>query len=142
MFRIEAVQSLLPPSPEYAAGSIAAAAVAFISYVSNFAVLVLGVPLPVVMAAVAGACLARAYGSPMSFGSAAFVTMLWAAIGCALAPLTRILLQGGLSKLNVDVPLSTGVLAGIAAVVSASPLWWPVVWPFIRSRFGKKDDNG
>lgn len=142
MWRIEDASHLVPANPEYAVGWIAATIAAFITYLSNVAVQLLGVPLPVVMSAVAGACLARAYGEPLPFGKAVFRTMLWAAFASFVAPLLKVVLQSVLKKLvDPDIVLPNGALAGIAGILASAPLWAPVVWPWVKSLLPGKSNG-
>lgn len=117
-----------------AAGSVGGAAV----MLGDFALQVLGVPLPVVVASAAGAGLARSFMEPVSFIRALFLTGLWTVIGCAGAPLGQAvgpaLVQ---ALLNRDVILPANTLAALGAIISSCPWWGPRLWPMIAARFGK-----
>lgn len=117
-----------------AAGSVGAA----LAMAGEVAMQVLGVPLPVVMGSAAGAGIARSLMDPVGFVRALFVTAAWTVAGCVGAPLAQVGAQAGLSKLGVEIALTTNVLAGLAALVAALPWWAPKVWPLVQAKFGAK----
>lgn len=115
-------------------GAAAGAVGTALSFLSEVAVQLLGVPLPVVMASAAGAGLARALGEEMAFTRALLMSSVWTVLGCVGAPLVQALIPSlpGLSS----AALPPNALAGVAAVVASAPWWWPKVLPAIQARFG------
>lgn len=95
---------------------------AILTALSDIAIQVFGVPLPVLLAAAAGAFLARSYLPSVGTVRALGGSTVWTVVGCALAPIIPAIA----GKFGLEVP--TGALAGSALVVSAgAPLLWPVV---------------
>lgn len=119
-------------------GALLGAIAGALSFLSEVAMQLLGVPLPVVIASSAAAGMARAFGAPMGFFRACGVTAGWTVLGCVCAPGAQALLPAvaqlvpGLGA----VVLPANALAFVAAVVSSAPWWWPKVWPLIQARFG------
>ena len=95
---------------------------AWLSVVGDVALQLLGVPLPVVMAAVGGSLLARSYLPTLTFWAALGRSALWMVIGCVGAQ--------GLSAV-VAVTGSTpavGLLGILALAISGlGPKAWPVL---------------
>lgn len=89
----------------------------------------LGVPLPVVLAAIAGAMLARAYLEPIGFFKAAARVIGWVIVGCTLAPFA----QAIFGKL-LGAALPTNALAGMAAIVASAEAL-PMLLRWLRSEF-------
>lgn len=89
----------------------------------------LGVPLPAVMAAMAGALLARAYLPSVGFFNALARVTGWVILGCAFAPLA----QAIAAKLLGNA-LPAGVQAGLAAIVAAAEAW-PLLIAWVRQEF-------
>jgi len=121
-----------------AAGSVGAAAV----MVGDFALQLLGVPLPVVIGSAAGAGLARSFMEPVGFLRALVLTVAWTLIGCVGAPLAHAVGPAvALAVFNREVVLPAGVLAGLGAAIASSPCWMPKLWPAIAAKLGlgKKD---
>lgn len=117
-----------------AAGSVGTA----LAMAGELATQLLGVPLPVVMGAAAGAGIARSLMDPVGFVRALLVTGAWTIAGCVGAPLA----QAGLGKAGLELALTPNVLAGLAALVAASPFWVPRVWPFAQAWLTKKTGGG
>lgn len=110
------------------AGSLGTAA----AMVGDLATHVLGVPLPVVLGAAAGAGLARSLVDATGFFRALTVSAAWTVAGCTGAPLVQSLAPIAAAKLfDSQLVLPTNALAGIALLISSSPLWWPKVWPMV-----------
>jgi hypothetical protein len=106
-----------------AVGGAAAAASGWMSTVGNVAVQLVGVPLPVVIAALAGALLARVYLPPLPFGAALLRAFLWLLVGCIGS-------QGVAEIITVTASISVpvGLLGGLAMLVSGlGPKLWPVL---------------
>lgn len=112
-------------APAAAAGTGAAA---FITALADVSTQLLGVPLPVVLAACAGAFVARSYASSaeQGFASAALATLGWALAGCVLAPLASWALEQAFSG-----KLPTNAMAGLALIVAAG---LPMALPIIREK--------
>lgn len=89
----------------------------------------LGVPLPVVLAAVAGASVARAYLPSLGFWKSSARVVGWVALGCFLTPLARLVVA---KVLGNDIP--TNALAGVAAIL-ASAEGWPLMIGYLRREF-------
>lgn len=115
-------------------GAAAGAATAALSILGDITMQVLGVPLPVMMGAAAGAAVARSVLLPVGFLRAALMTGLWTVIGCSGAPVAQALLKAGALGITLDLP--TNALSGIAAGLAAAPWWWQFVWPAIQRRLG------
>lgn len=103
------------------AQSSAAAAVAtgsgvgaVLSAIGEVTVAILGVPLPVVLAASTGAWIARSYAPAANFVPALLATLGWTIAGCVLAPLGKALVKHYVPGLD----LPTNALAGLALVVA------------------------
>lgn len=86
----------------------------------------LGVPLPVVLAAMTGAWFARSLAPAANFISALFRTMGWTIVGCVLAPLGQFSVKHFWSA---DLP--TAALAGLALIISGG---LPMVLPIIQQK--------
>lgn len=114
-----------------AAGMVAAAsgAGAVATSIGEVTTPLLGVPLPVVLAAIAGAMLARAYLEPIGFFKSAGRVLGWVVLGCALAPLVQAI---GSKLLGGALP--TNALAGMAAIVAAAEAW-PMLLRWVRAEF-------
>lgn len=114
-----------------AAGAVAGASVAgaVLTAAGDVALQILGVPLPVVLAAIAGAMLARAYLPPVGFFKAAARVLGWVVLGCALAPSAQAIVAKVLSG-----ALPTNALAGMAAIVAAAEAW-PMLLRWLRAEF-------
>jgi hypothetical protein len=94
----------------------------FVAILSEASVQLLGVGLPVVIAAAGGALIARSYLPPVGFFRALWYTGLWTIAGCVLAPVAQIV---G-AKIGTEIP--GPALAGIALIVAgAAPFVWPVL---------------
>jgi hypothetical protein len=111
----------MTPSGDQVASAVAGAATtgaaAWLSFAGNVAVQLLGVPLPVVVAAIAGALLARVYLPTIAFASALGRSVLWVVTGCVTA-------QG----VSAVVTLPVGVLGISALLISGlGPRLWPVI---------------
>lgn len=118
---------------------------AWISSISEAAIKLLGVPLPVVLGAAAGAFLARAYlpsaradGTPIGYFRALAVSAAWTVGGSAGAPMVHSLVPALLGAVmpGTTLALPAGALAGIAGLIAAAPAWAPKIWPLIAARFG------
>lgn len=112
------------------AGGVAALIAAF----TEVALQLFGVPLPVVLAAMTGACIARSYTPAQNFFGALMATIGWTIVGCALAPIVQAMV-----KKVAGLELPTNALAGVALIVSAGvPLLIPIlkekVPEIVRSR--------
>jgi hypothetical protein len=114
-----------------AAGALAGASGtgAIITALGEVTTQILGVPLPVVLAAIAGACVARAYLDPVGFFKAFGRVLGWVVLGCALAPLAGVLAG---KVLGAAVP--TNAMAGLAALVATAEAW-PLAVAFLRREF-------
>lgn len=122
-----------------AAGSVSAAA----AMLGDFALAVLGVPLPVVMSSAAGAGLARSFMEPTGFFRALGMTAIWTVLGCAGAPLAQALAPALIAAtLNRDITLPANTLAALGAIIAMAPWWWPKLWPYIRARLPGGDKTG
>lgn len=100
---------------------------------SEISVQVAGVPMPVLLAAAAGAFFARAYGSEMSLDKAAAVVLGWTFAGCTGAPLLQAGTVFGLKKyLDFELSVPGGFLAFAALAISSVAWWGPVAWPYLQ----------
>jgi hypothetical protein len=117
-------------------GALAGWLLAALSFVGEVAMQLLGVPLPVVMAAAAGAGAARSFMEAVGFVRALAMTVVWTIIGCTGAPLAQVVIKAAGSMAGAQVDLPTNTLAGAAAVLASVPWWGPKVWPFIAARLG------
>ena len=108
-----------------AAGAIASAGAAgWFSQAGEIAVQLLGVPLPVVLAAIAGAFLARTYQEPCSYLSALGRSVGWIVFGCAGAQAAVAVTSAATESFKIPV----GALAFLALLISGlAPKLWPVL---------------
>jgi len=123
-------------------GAVAGWLIAALSFVGEVAMQLLGVPLPVVMAAAAGAGAARSFMEAVGFIRALAMTVVWTIIGCTGAPLAQVVIKAAASIAGAQVDLPTNTLAGAAAVLASVPWWGPKVWPFIAAKLGLKQGGG
>ena len=126
-----------PRELEFVAG-ICSAAGAVATSLGEVALQILGVPLPVIMAAAAGAFIARSFAERASFGRALATVAAWTVAGCALAPLAQAVFVAGASKFGLDVTLPDNVMAAFAGITAAAPWWFPLIWPMVLARLGQK----
>jgi len=119
-------------------GAVAGWLIAALSFVGEVAMQLLGVPLPVVMAAAAGAGAARSFMDPVGFMRALWQTVVWTIIGCTGAPAAQWAIRQATSSWGTSVELPLNTMAGAAAVLASAPWWGPKVWPFIAARLGLK----
>jgi hypothetical protein len=129
---------LMPRDADFACAGAVSVAGSILTAVNDVALQILGVPVPVVLAAAAGACIARSYAASVSFGRAFLSTTGWTVLGCALAPLAQSLVLTLSARLGVPLALPTNVLAGFAGIVAAAPWWLPIIWPLVLARLGAK----
>lgn len=148
---IDQVTGLLGPKIATVCGAAAGSAGTALAMLGDFALQVLGVPLPVVLASAAGAGLARSFADPVGFWRALALTTVWTIIGCAGAPLAQAIGPALVQlALNREVTLPANTLAALGAIVGSAPWWWPKAWPvaaaWLEGRFGnargKKDGDG
>ena len=125
-----------PRELEFGAAGLCSAMAAVATGLSDMALQILGVPLPVVLAAAAGAFIARSYAEKSSFGRALAMVAAWTVAGCALAPLAQAVFAAGAARLGLELTLPTNVMAAFAGVMSAASWWLPIVWPMVLSRLG------
>lgn len=125
-----------PGQVEFGAAGICSAIAAVGTTVSDVAVQIIGVPLPVVLAAAAGAFIARSYAAEVSFGRALGIVLAWTLIGCALAPLAQAVFTATAAKFGFDVRLPPNVMAGFAGIAAAAPWWVALLWPMVLKRLG------
>ncbi len=90
------------------------AAGAVITTLRDVAMDVMGVPLPVVLAAIAGAFGARSYLAPVGFVRGVSGSMLWALIACGCAPLAQTIIAA-----MSGWQLPTTALSGVAVLIAA-----------------------
>jgi hypothetical protein len=104
-------------------GSALAGGVSLLSSVSEVSMEVLGVPLPVVLAAAAGALLARSYAaSDVPYMRAIMESLAWTFAGCFSAPAAL----AAAEKASYTLP--TSALAFLAMLVaSLGPKLFPVI---------------
>jgi len=112
---------MTPSGGDQVASAVAGAATtgvaAWLSVAGDVAVHLLGVPLPVVVAAIAGALLARVYLPALLFAAAFGRSIVWIIAGCVTAQ--------GISSIAT---LPVGVLGLIALLASGlGPKLWPVL---------------
>ena len=129
----------------YFLAAIFGSGAAWASALGDAAMQFLGVPLPVVLGAAAGAFLARAYlpavddaGKAVGYLRALAGSAAWTIAGSVGSP-TAAAIVPALLPGSVVVP--AGAIAGLAALIASAPAWWPRVWPLIVDRFGKKVDK-
>lgn len=121
-----------------AAGAATTAAAAWLSAAGDIVTHLLGVPLPVVIASIAGAFLARVYLPPLAFAAALVRSGIWVIVGCVLS-------QG----ISAAASLQVGWLGMLALAVSGlGPKLWPVLVEMAPellqagiARFTKKGSN-
>lgn len=137
MLRMEGASAL------WKAAAAACGGGAWLTSLSDAAVKLLGVPLPVVLGAAAGAFLARAYlpseradGTPIGYFRALTVSAAWTVGGSAAAPMVHALVPAlvGMVIPGSTLALPAGALAGIAGLIAALPAWGPKLWPLIAAR--------
>lgn len=84
---------------------------------------IFGVPIPVLLAAMTGACIARSYVPARNYFAAISATLGWTVVGCSLAPLAQAIVK---KYLELDLP--TNAMAGVALVAAAGlPLVMPII---------------
>lgn len=111
------------PIPLLFAGVCEAASLA--ATISEVAVEWVGVPLPVVFAALAGAGVARSYTPPGNFFAALLATTGWAICGCILAPL----LQAVFAMVGITLPVN-----GQAACALITAAGLPLALPILKEK--------
>lgn len=131
-----------PQTPEWFAAGTCAGVSAVAAAASEVAMHVLGVPLPVVLAAAAGALIARSYAEKTTYGRAIGLVLAWTVLGCALAPLAQALATSVAKMFGLELALPTNVLAAFAGIAAAAPCWVPLVWPMVLARLGMKGVGG
>jgi len=87
-------------------------ATGWLSAAGEIAIQLLGVPLPVVIGATAGALLARGAQDPVPFGKAVIRTGLWIIVGCVCAQGAQAVIGWGMGK-----ELPVGVLGFSALLI-------------------------
>jgi len=128
---------MTPAAGEQVAGAVAGSTAAM--WIGDFVLQLVGVPFPVVVAAAAGAGLARAFDEPVGFMRALGLAALWTAIGCTCAPLAQAIIPALVHAVfNREIVLQANALAGIAAMLSSCTWWGPRVWPLIANRFTRQ----
>ena len=133
------------PDPPWACAAAASAAGSAMSAAGDVATQLLGVSLPVVLGAVAGACLARAYAPTIGFMSAIAASAVWTVAGCVLAPLVPSVAKLALAKFaGVDgFELPAAALAGVALCISLfGPLLLPLVIEKAKAKFQGSQPGG
>ena len=124
-----------PRELEFGAG-LCSAAGAVATGLTDVALQILGVPLPVVLAAAAGAFIARSYAERASFGRAFVMVVAWTVAGCALAPLAQAVFAAGAAKFGLELTLPTNAAAAFSGITAAASWWLPIVWPMVLARLG------
>jgi hypothetical protein len=115
------------------AGAAVTAAGTWWSLIGDVAVQLLGVPLPVALAASTGAFLARTYQPAAALWRAFAGSACWVVGACALAPLAAPIAQK-----YAGVELPAGALAGVAfAIALAGPFALAHGIEYLRNRFGQ-----
>lgn len=114
------------------AAAAASAAATWWSLIGDAAVQLLGVPLPVALAAATGAFLARTYQMATPLLHAIAGSSCWVVGACALAPLAA-----PLAEKYAGMALPTGALAGAAFAISlGGPLALQLGIGYVRGKFG------
>jgi hypothetical protein len=114
------------------AGAAASAAGTWWSLLGDAAVQLLGVPLPVVLAAATGAFLARTYQVAQPILRAVAGSASWVVGACALAPLAA-----PIAEKYAGIALPAGALAGAAfAIALAGPFALQHGVSYARSKLG------
>ena len=134
-----ALAKALLPDPAWSCAAAVSAAGSVMTTVSDVASQLLGVPLPVVLGAIAGAFLARAYAPPTGFLSAAMASAIWTVAGCVLAPFAPSVAKVLLAKFaGVDgFDLPAAALAGVALCISLfGPLLLPPLILKVKTKYG------
>lgn len=130
--RMHLLKDLSSADAANCAGAAASAAGTFWSLLGDAALQLLGVPLPVVLAAVTGAFLARTYQAAAPLAHAIAGSVSWMVGACALAPLCQ-----PLAEKYAGVVLPAGALAGVAfAIAIAGPFGLQFGIGYVRGRFG------
>lgn len=134
----------MEPAKDMAATAAVTGAASFWASLKGVAFELLGVPLPVVLAAATGAFLARTFVQSTSYPKAVLAGIMWTLAGVFLSNLTLSLMG------FKDAP--TSILAGVALLISGlGQAIWPVlaakvpaaVGRFLDGLFGgKRDDRG
>lgn len=110
--------------PLSACAALASGVGTWMALVSEAALQLFGVPLPVVLAALTGACGARVFLPPVPFLHAALSSVFWTATGTFLP---QLLLWVAGSLMTAGAP--AGVVAGIALMTAAlGQRVAPIVW--------------
>lgn len=127
---------LLWPDPSWTCASATTGAGAILADAGEIALQLVGVGLPVVLAAFTGAFLARAYAPPANFWRALGASCLWTVAGCAAAP------GFGLLASKFGIELSAVPLALAALVVALiGPMLLPIAMGRLRAFAQAKADK-
>jgi hypothetical protein len=113
MLKMHLLEDLSGQDAVNCAGAAVSAAGTFWSLIGDVAVQLLGVPLPVALAAATGAFLARTYQDAQPILRALSGSFCWVVGGCALAPLA-----GPVAEKYAGVTLPAGALAGMAFAIA------------------------
>ena len=125
--RFELTAEVAQKTAAVAAGSSGTAAI--FTGLQDVPLQLLGVQLPVLLAALAGAWLVRAYLPPIGLVKAIGRVTGWLVLGCVLAPVA-----GAIVAKLVGIELPTNALAGMAAIVAAGE-GWPAFLLWLREKF-------
>lgn len=124
-----------------AASATCAVAAGWFAAAGDAAMQVLGVPLTVVMAAAAGAFLARSYQEPAPLWRAFAGSSAWVVVGCAGAPFMASFVPALTQKfLGLAVQVPSGAVAFVAACICGlGPFALPLAKSWVHRKFGGDD---
>lgn len=134
--------------PEAAYAALISGCAAVATTLSDVTMQIVGVPLPVLMAAAAGAFVVIAFAETVNAFKAAAIFVGLLAAGCAGAPLLEAVSLWLAKKNDIDLNVPGGLRAFAALAIASSPYWLPKAWPylkgFIPARFQPppKDEGG
>lgn len=123
--------------PEAFFGAVVSGCAAVSATLSDITVQIVGVPLPVLMAAIAGAFIVMAFAEvEWKKAAAIFLAMVFA--GCAGAPLLEAITLWAAKRYEVDINIPGGMRTFAALAISSSPFWLPKAWPYIKGFIPEK----
>lgn len=126
------VTTFHPRVPEAAVAAAVSAGGSVAAGFADVTVQLVGVPLPVLMAAVAGAFVVIAFAETSNAMRAAAVFLGLVIAGCAGAPLLEALSLWGAKRYGLEVDVPGGLRAFAALAIAASPFWVPRAWPYVK----------
>jgi hypothetical protein len=143
MLKIRLLEDLTGADAASCAGAAVTAAGTWWSLLGDAAVQLLGVPLPVALAAATGAFLARTYQDAQPLWKAFAGSASWVVGACALAPLAGPITEKLAQKFaGIELQLPAGALAGMAfAIALAGPFALQHGIAYLKRKFGAPLDS-